>query len=368
MLIINSVYENHIDPESGFNSLEEALYGSLKIAKNSQSNSYDLYTSLNNHGVKAYVLLTNKQLYHSRSDFYRYIEDFLSSQCRPCIFNQHVNSIPPEVISGLRKKYSNSLFAFFYCSPVQDLAQYAEIYDLIFNCSPQFSLEAYVEKSISFPHFSPQALLNFTKPKVMNSTIARCSFFGSTLPKVHQRRIKLLKYLANKDAPIDFFTNYRESTLFWVALKRLDSKYPALSMHRLVKCAAVCFAPFRSKLYQRTRSPLFNDKLFLSMQSYICTLNVHADVAGAYAANVRLFEAAALGTCMITESFGNLSEFFEPDHEVLTYSSFEECYEKIMFCILNPEIALRIGRRARQRALKCHGSDQRITTLIDNMS
>jgi spore maturation protein CgeB len=54
------------------------------------------------------------------------------------------------------------------------------------------------------------------------------------------------------------------------------------------------------------------------------TINHHGDV-GPFANNLRLFEATGVGTALLTDRKSNLSELFEPDVEVLAYSSATEC-------------------------------------------
>ena len=59
------------------------------------------------------------------------------------------------------------------------------------------------------------------------------------------------------------------------------------------------------------------------------TLNRHADIAGIYAGNKRLFDATGAGCLLITDWKTNLSEMFDPGKEVVTYRTPEECVETI---------------------------------------
>ncbi len=105
-----------------------------------------------------------------------------------------------------------------------------------------------------------------------------------------------------------------------------------------------------------------------SMSNYICTLNVHASFANNFSANMRIFEAASVGTCLITEHTRNIKDLFEPDYEVLTYKSYDECYEKINFCLLNPEKAYQIGINARKRAINFHKYSDRLEIMFDKLN
>ena len=110
---------------------------------------------------------------------------------------------------------------------------------------------------------------------------------------------------------------------------------------------------------------MFSDDYYRSLSTYNFSLNIHTEIADNYAANLRLFESAALGTCLITEAFPNISDLFEIDKEILVYHSDKDCLDKIKFCIDNPAIAYQIGQNARQRALKSHNYKARVSLLLN---
>ena len=69
---------------------------------------------------------------------------------------------------------------------------------------------------------------------------------------------------------------------------------------------------------------------------------------------MRMFEATGMGTCLLTNSGDNIRDLFEPDLEVVTYSSDEDCIEKLDYLINNPKIAKEIGERGQKRTMKSH--------------
>jgi spore maturation protein CgeB len=103
--------------------------------------------------------------------------------------------------------------------------------------------------------------------------------------------------------------------------------------------------------------------MFQTMQRHLCAVNVHAGMAQGCAANMRLFEAAALGVCLISEDHSNLTDLFEPGREILTYGSAAELIDRIRFCVDNPQESCAIGERARQRALTTHRYVDRVAAL-----
>ena len=92
------------------------------------------------------------------------------------------------------------------------------------------------------------------------------------------------------------------------------------------------------------------------------TLNVtRADmVAAGWAPSVRLFEAAACGVPVVSDSWKGLDELFEPGQEIVIAHNAEDVLEALEL----PEGARRaIGERARSRVLAEHTPEQRALTV-----
>ena len=93
------------------------------------------------------------------------------------------------------------------------------------------------------------------------------------------------------------------------------------------------------------------------------TLNVtRADMIRAgYSPSVRLFEAAACGTPIISDNWPGLNEFFEPGKEILIAETSEDVVEILREM---PETERRaIGDRARERVLGAHTAAHRAAQL-----
>lgn len=93
------------------------------------------------------------------------------------------------------------------------------------------------------------------------------------------------------------------------------------------------------------------------------TLNVtrSAMVNAGHSPSVRLFEAAACGTPIITDQWEGLEQFFEPGKEILVSTSAEETLEYLRWL---PEPArVKVGERARARVLAHHTADHRADEL-----
>jgi spore maturation protein CgeB len=93
------------------------------------------------------------------------------------------------------------------------------------------------------------------------------------------------------------------------------------------------------------------------------TLNVtRADmVASGYAPSVRLFEAAACGTPIVSDWWAGLEDLFQPGEEILIADEAEE----VLQCLtaLPERERVEIGRRGRERVLQAHTAAHRVREL-----
>ncbi len=89
------------------------------------------------------------------------------------------------------------------------------------------------------------------------------------------------------------------------------------------------------------------------------TLNVTRKdmIMAGYSPSVRLFEAAACGSAIISDAWPGLEEFFSPGDEILLARS-AGCITGIL-TQMSREEAVIMGRRARERVLTAHSSEYR---------
>lgn len=80
-----------------------------------------------------------------------------------------------------------------------------------------------------------------------------------------------------------------------------------------------------------------------------------------WAPNVRLFEAAACGTAIISDDWPGLDEFFTPDKEILVARSADDVLRALIETGIETRLAL--AARARQRVLRDHTAARRIDLL-----
>ncbi len=114
---------------------------------------------------------------------------------------------------------------------------------------------------------------------------------------------------------------------------------------------------------ERVHKPVFGLDNFKILGRSGITFNRHIDCAGDYAGNVRLFEATGMGACLLTDWKMNLAELFEPDAEVVTYKSDDECLEKAKYLLDHESERLAISAAGQRRALRDHSFKQRTGQL-----
>lgn len=95
------------------------------------------------------------------------------------------------------------------------------------------------------------------------------------------------------------------------------------------------------------------------------TLNRHINASERFANNMRLYEATGMGCCLVTDWKENLSDIFDPNGEIVVYSSKEECVEKVKWLLDHPADCLSIAEKGRARVLKEHTYKQRVSELND---
>jgi spore maturation protein CgeB len=80
-----------------------------------------------------------------------------------------------------------------------------------------------------------------------------------------------------------------------------------------------------------------------------------------YCPSGRLFEAAACGTPIVSDSWPGLDQFFVPERELLIVRSSDDVVEALA---RDPEELERVGRAARERVLREHTADHRSRELL----
>lgn len=117
------------------------------------------------------------------------------------------------------------------------------------------------------------------------------------------------------------------------------------------------------QIARRTHSPVFGLEMFRQLRNTRVVFNNHIDISPVSASNMRLFETTGVGACLLTDWKENLSKLFEPDKEVLTYRSAEECVEKVKYILEHENERRKIAAAGQRRALREHTFDNRAAEI-----
>jgi hypothetical protein len=110
------------------------------------------------------------------------------------------------------------------------------------------------------------------------------------------------------------------------------------------------------KIVERVISPgMYGLEYYKFLAEHTVCLNGHiqAGIEGT-AGNVRMFESTGVGACLLTNRVEENKSFFEPDIEIMEYSSKEELVEKARWLIDNPKEAQKIAKAGQTRTLIDH--------------
>jgi spore maturation protein CgeB len=257
-------------------------------------------------------------------------------------------------------------------------------YNLMLTCSEKFLMEFRKQKikCYLFPHAFEASLV----PEHSSQTPRKNDiiFIGSLLYRsdFHRKRITYVEEILNNRLPLHIYGIIEEDP--WYLLKIKQASYlfvramdsagiKVFQNNRSVrKIAQLKEMPKKSRYSELIKENLRRDMLFgkqmlIEMARHSAGFNLHGDVAGDYAANVRMFEVAGVGTLLITDHKKNIRELYEPDLEILTYSGIEECIEKLKWAIDHPEEAGRIAAAGQKRTLLDHSVERRVDLLYEIM-
>ena len=75
-----------------------------------------------------------------------------------------------------------------------------------------------------------------------------------------------------------------------------------------------------------------------------------------------------MGACLVTDRKSNLAELFEPEVEVVTYGSADECAERVRFLLANDSQRRAIAEAGQRRTLSQQTFAARVESLVELIS
>lgn len=225
-------------------------------------------------------------------------------------------------------------------------------YDFIITCSEYISAFYSSHGITTFP-----MKFGFDR-EILSKTINRekkhlVSFSGSIFPGIHDDRFELLSYL-EKRIPVALASDFGYSPNGTIFSRHVLRQLRNLSFKKY---------PDYFRLFRNNQGPLYGIEMFQFLRDSKLILNLHGDRIS-FAANIRMYEATGMGSCLLTDWKENLPSIFEPDKEILTYSSREEAIDKIAFCSSHPDYSDSIAKKGQKRTLAEYSYDRLIPETI----
>lgn len=275
-----------------------------------------------------------------------------------------------DFIRSVRRECPSIRLVIGWCgAPYNDPSIFRE-WDIALSCVPELVAD-FRAKGLNSHHvnhaFDARVLSRIDKDAARDCDFA---FIGSIVKqnRFHLERERLLVHLiehTNLQIWSDIERTVNEASSpdrpsvperFLKALRRLKNGKPA-------EPARKPSSEIDGRIARRSRPALFGVDMFRQLHNSRIVFNNHIDISRSSASNMRLFETTGVGACLLTDWRENLSEMFEPDVEVLTYRSVEECVEKVNYILGNEAERRSIATAGQRRTLRDHNFDNRIARV-----
>jgi len=379
---LSQIYNNH--PELKLKSYSEQ-YQFLMDQKYAWSDFFKVHNE--KLGVEVYEIIHNAeylQLAWQRENHANEKNSILYEQIKrykpDVLFFQDIKSFSGSFIKNLRNNFPFVKLIFGHCcSPYSalDIDNY-QSYDFILTCLDSFKsdFEKIGIKSYKLDHAFEGSILDFVQsdnhfPK--NDFIFIGSFVSGS--DFHDNRFQYLEKLLEENIQISIYGNiiidsplqlFTKQSAFKVSriLDRIGLNSINQKIIPLKKVSTLKQMPKRVQISPLLRKSMVNEthygiNMYKLLSKAKIGLNIQAGVSGDYAVNMRLFETTGVGALLLTDYKKNIKDFFEPDYEIVTYNSVDECIEKSKWLFENPDKAEEIARAGQKRTLKDHALKDR---------
>jgi len=291
-----------------------------------------------------------------------WIEDIFEKQIeyfKPnIIFVNDIPFITPEFRKRIKKNNTDlKLFIGWDGIAINDHQRF-EGCDMILSCLESV-IEYYKQHGYKGYYFQYGFDNRINSRIISNSCKYNFTFSGSLYgwKNYHLNRLQLIKQLAVK-TPIQIFTSYVQNN--WGLFTRMQ----------LGKIRRFQFKEYLQDYYmgKRIKPPVFGMELFQLLHDSKITFNSHIDSAGSKAANIRLYEATGVGTCLLTDYKDNLNDIFEIDKEIVAYKNIDEAIEKVNYLLNNDNVRISIANAGMKKTITKYSIQKRIIEFEEFLS
>lgn len=244
-------------------------------------------------------------------------------------------------------------------APTEDYNAFRDI-DLMLTCTPLFLKEMrdHGLKADMVLHAFEPAILELIPPQQRDIDF---SFLGHIVLRdgFHNERLALVKRLLDP-TNLQVWGHFGEPQKLSIqrrAVAKLGRTMEGmgLSIRALTQAPPGPVATALKRDYPgRFHDSVIALEYFKILSRSKITLNNHIDCGGEFAGNIRLFEATGMQACLVTDWKINLPEMFEPDAEIVTYKTADECAEKVRYLLDHDEERQSIAGAGHRRTLRDH--------------
>ena len=299
------------------------------------------------------------------------------------IFFQDSFAYNGDYVKMVREKIRPKLIIGNVCAPFSSAkAKNLAVFDYLTTCSPKF-LNEFTElgiKAYNIPHaFDPRILDKLNSKRHHRDFL----FTGSIQAGAgfHNTRLEILEGLTyHGSVDLQAFTNLPNDDL--LGFLKMKLAYSGMKFFETIGARGISkfITPFRKaenftespkrvrlsrELIKNIKPPVFGLDMFQTIQDSKITLNIHGDVAGDYAANIRMFEVTGVGSCLLTDRKLNMNDFFIEDKETVLYDNVQDCVEKVIWLLENPMKLNEIAKAGQKKTLEEHCLERRIELFHD---
>ena len=273
---------------------------------------------------------------------------------QPEVLFAHDIGLFGDIILEIKQSVKSIKFVFGWDGILMHNLKLFEHYDLVLSPVKE-TVQFYNQlnkQSYFFPFgFHPKILEIITPPK---KPYYECTFIGQLQPQgQHSDRFKYILGLT-KNFPVNL----------WVPSLGIQNRkiYFLQQIKRLLKLNLKDFQDVRY-LKNRNNGVAYGIDMFQIISESSMVVNKHINQVGSSAANIRLFEVTGIGSCLITDFKENITEYFEPEKEIITYNSIDELISKIKFYNKNEGARESIAKAGQFRTLNEHTYSQRFASF-----
>ncbi len=280
----------------------------------------------------------------------------------PRVLYAHAHEINPALRRACRDLAGGRLYVMTYDGIGRHTPEVFTESDLVITClrsSADFYRAHGVDSHWMMFGFDPTVLERLDR----SLQVTLLSFVGGLQVRIgHQERARTLDHIA-AHAPLERWISGLPGD---AALLRLWASFARYGDWRGF-CGFPPAALAARRLRHGNRGELFGLQMFSRLAASSITLNVHIAAAGNQAANIRLFEATGVGSCLVTDWKNNIADLFEPDREIVVFRRPEEAVEKIHYLLDHEKERAEIARRGQQRTLSSHSYASRLAELREKL-